>query len=78
MLSMGLGEWLATNVKAKQWDVEIERERREVREMPAAEEEEIYEIFDEFAIPRESVKPIVECLRVDEDRVEAFYDALRK
>ncbi|KAF2665216.1 DUF125-domain-containing protein [Microthyrium microscopicum] len=68
MISMGLGEWLSTNTKAKQWDVEIERERREVRECPKAEEEEIYEIFDEYAIPREDVQPIVEHLKRDPEK----------
>jgi hypothetical protein len=68
MISMGLGEWLSNNVKAKQWDVEIERERREVRDMPEAEEEEIYDIFDEFEIPREDVAPIVARLRSDPEK----------
>jgi vacuolar iron transporter family protein len=65
MLSMGLGEYLSSNTKAKQWDIEYAREKREVREMPHEEEEEIFEIFDEYDIPRESVIPIVEALKRD-------------
>jgi hypothetical protein len=65
MLSMGLGEYLSSNTKAKQWDIEYAREEREVREMPHEEEEEIFEIFDEYDIPRESVIPIVEALKKD-------------
>jgi len=65
MLSMGLGEYLSTNTKAKQWQIEYDRETREVEEMPQAEEEEIYDIFDEYRIPRASVYPIVQELKKD-------------
>jgi hypothetical protein len=65
MLSMGLGEYLSTNTKEKQWKIEYDREQREVVEKPADEEEEIYEIFDEYRIPRASVQPIVEELKKD-------------
>jgi vacuolar iron transporter family protein len=65
MLSMGLGEYLSTNTKAKQFQIEYEREKREIVEMPEAEEAEIYEIFDEYQIPHENVKPIVEHLKKD-------------
>jgi vacuolar iron transporter family protein len=65
MLSMGLGEYLSSNTKAKHWDVEYAREQREVREMPHEEEEEIYEIFDEYDIPRNHVTPIVDALKRD-------------
>jgi VIT1/CCC1 family predicted Fe2+/Mn2+ transporter len=66
MLSMGLGEYLSASTRAKQWDVEYARETREVREMPAAEEEEIYEIFEPFGIERQYVRPIVDRLKTDE------------
>lgn len=65
MLSMGLGEYLSSNTKAKQWQIEYDREKREVIEMPHEEEEEIYEIFDEYRIPRASVYPIVQELKKD-------------
>jgi len=65
MLSMGLGEYLSANTKAKQWQIEYDREKREVIEMPHEEEEEIYEIFDEYRIPRASVYPIVQELKKD-------------
>ena len=65
MLSMGLGEYLSSNTKANHWEVEYAREQREVRENPLEEEEEIYEIFDEYEIPREDAKPIVESLKRD-------------
>jgi vacuolar iron transporter family protein len=65
MLSMGLGEYLSSTTKAKQWDIEYAREQREVREVPQEEEEEIYAIFDEYDIPRENVTPILEALKKD-------------
>jgi len=65
MLSMGLGEYLSSNTKANHWEVEYAREQREVRENPLEEEEEIYEIFDEYDIPREDVRPILENLKKD-------------
>jgi hypothetical protein len=65
MLSMGLGEYLSSNTKAKQWQIEYDRETREVKEMPHEEEEEIYDIFDEYRIPRSSVSPIVQELKKD-------------
>jgi len=62
---MGLGEYLSSNTKANHWEVEYAREQREVRENPLEEEEEIYEIFDEYDIPRQDAKPIVESLKRD-------------
>jgi VIT1/CCC1 family predicted Fe2+/Mn2+ transporter len=68
MISMGLGQWLSSNTTAKQWDIELERERREVIEQPLAEEREIYEIFEPYNIPPETVKPIVEHLMQDPEQ----------
>jgi len=65
MISMGLGEYLSTNTKAKQWQIEYDREQREIVEMPHEEEEEIYEIFEQYRIPRVSVYPIVQELKKD-------------
>ncbi|KAF2029545.1 DUF125-domain-containing protein [Setomelanomma holmii] len=66
-ISMGLGAWLAAKTEATHFEVEEARERREVREMPGAEEEEIYEVFGKYSIPRANVSPIVEALKKDED-----------
>lgn len=64
---MGLGAYLAAVTESKTYEVEEARERREVEEMPAAEEEEIYEIFDEYNLPRETIRPVVEALRQDKE-----------
>ncbi|EME82964.1 uncharacterized protein MYCFIDRAFT_137140 [Pseudocercospora fijiensis CIRAD86] len=66
-ISMGLGAYLAAVTDQKHYEVEEERERREVAECAAAEEEEIYEIFDQYGIARTSVVPVVDCLKKDVD-----------
>lgn len=66
-ISMGLGAWLAAKTEEKHYLVEEAREKHEVRNMPQAEEEEIYEIFYQYGIPRASVEPLVECLKKDEE-----------
>jgi VIT1/CCC1 family predicted Fe2+/Mn2+ transporter len=66
-ISMGLGAYLAAVTERKHYMVEEVRERREVREKPAAEEEEIYDIFQQYGIGRDAAKGMVECLKLDED-----------
>jgi hypothetical protein len=64
---MGLGAWLAAETERERYAVEEQRERREVRDMPEAEEEEIYEIFIEYGVNRDAIKPVVQALRANED-----------
>lgn len=64
---MGLGAWLAAMTERKHYQVEEQRERQEVRDMPEAEEEEIYEVFDTYGIGREAVTPLVTQLKGNED-----------
>ncbi|KAF2265864.1 DUF125-domain-containing protein [Lojkania enalia] len=71
-ISMGLGAYLAALTEAKHYVVEEKRERREVEECPVREEEEIYEIFEEFHIHKEVVRPLVECLKSDKDAWVGF------
>jgi len=59
---MGLGAWLAAITDRKQYQVEEKKQRRAIREKPAAEEEEIYEIFDEYNIGRTTITPVVDQL----------------
>lgn len=67
MISMGLGAWLGSVTETKHYEVELEREYREVREQPRREEEEIYEILEKYRIPRELVVPIVDGFKKDHD-----------
>lgn len=66
-ISMGLGAYLAALTDAKHYAVEELRERREVEDCPATEEEEIYEIFDEYGIARSAVRPLVDSLKADKE-----------
>jgi len=59
---MGLGAWLAAITDRKQYQVEEKRQRRGIREKPAAREEEIYELFDEYNLGRTTVTPLVDQL----------------
>ncbi|KAK3116951.1 Protein ccc1 [Teratosphaeriaceae sp. CCFEE 6253] len=66
-LSMGLGAYLAAVTEMKHYEVEELRERAEVKEKPKAEEEEIYEIFEQYGIARTQSKGVVEGLKANED-----------
>jgi len=59
---MGLGAWLAAITDRKQYQVVEKRQRRAIREKPAAGEEEIYELFDEYNLGRTTVTPLVDQL----------------
>ncbi|KAE9962604.1 hypothetical protein BLS_000123 [Venturia inaequalis] len=66
-ISMGLGAWLAVESDKNAYYVEEARERLEVQNCPDKEEEEIYEIFEQYHISRESSKGVVEALKVNPD-----------
>jgi len=64
---MGLGAWLAAESDRKAYYVEEARERQEVEDCPDKEEEEIYEIFDQYHISREASRGVVEALKMNKD-----------
>jgi vacuolar iron transporter family protein len=66
-ISMGIGALLASMTDRKHYQVEEARERQEVKEKPAAEEDEIYEIFEKYGIERNESRGIVEGLKANED-----------
>ena len=66
-ISMGLGAFLAARTDRKHYEVEEKRERQEVKECPAAEEEEIYDIFNQYGIARTATAEVVKSLKEDED-----------
>lgn len=66
-ISMGLGAWLAAESDRKSYYVEEARERQEVEDCPDKEEEEIYEIFDQYHISRDASRGVVEALKVNKD-----------
>jgi hypothetical protein len=59
---MGLGAWLAAITDRKEFEVQEKRESRAIRAKPAAGEEEIYEVFDDYNIPRTSLMPLADHL----------------
>lgn len=66
-ISMGVGAFLASITDRKHYQVEEERERREVREEPAAEEAEIHEILEKYGVGRNASQAVVEDLKANED-----------
>ncbi|KAK5121113.1 hypothetical protein LTR85_005597 [Meristemomyces frigidus] len=66
-ISMGLGAWLAAVTEKKHYEVEEQRERKEVKESPRAEEDEIYEIFEQYGIARGEARGVVDGLKANED-----------
>jgi VIT1/CCC1 family predicted Fe2+/Mn2+ transporter len=56
-ISMGLSSYLAASTDAKQYAVEMLRERKEIETVPWQEEQEIYNIFREYGI-----EPIHACM----------------
>jgi vacuolar iron transporter family protein len=62
-IAMGLGGYLAARGDAEHYASEKLREEREVVERTRDEEEEIYEIFEQYAVPRASAAPVLEALK---------------
>ncbi|MER3481446.1 MAG: iron transporter [Meiothermus sp.] len=49
-IAMGLGGYLAARGEADHYQAELERERREVRELPQAEAEEVRQVFRDYGL----------------------------
>ncbi len=62
-IAMGLGGYLAARGDAEHYDAERLREEREIIERTRDEEEEIYEIFEQYAVDRAASAPVVAALR---------------
>jgi VIT1/CCC1 family predicted Fe2+/Mn2+ transporter len=62
-IAMGLGGYLAARGDAEHYVSERLREEREVIERTHDEEEEIYEIFEQYAVDRTSATPVLEALK---------------
>jgi VIT1/CCC1 family predicted Fe2+/Mn2+ transporter len=60
---MGLGGYLAARGDAEHYVSEKQREEREIVERTHDEEEEIYEIFEQYSVPRSSAAPVLESLK---------------
>ncbi len=62
-IAMGLGGYLAARGDAEHFVSERLREQREVVERVQDEEEEIYEIFEQYSVDRESATPVLQALK---------------
>ncbi|MGA1983905.1 MAG: VIT1/CCC1 transporter family protein [Acidobacteriaceae bacterium] len=58
-IAMGLGGYLAARGDAEHYASELKREQTEVVTRPDDEAEEIYQIFDQYAVPREAAAPVL-------------------
>jgi len=62
-IAMGLGGFLAAQGDAEHYRSERLREEREIVERTRDEEEEIYEIFEEYGVDRVESGPVLEALK---------------
>ncbi len=62
-IAMGLGGFLAAQGDAEHYASERLREEREIVERPQDEEEEIYEIFEQYGVERGEGEPVLEALK---------------
>jgi vacuolar iron transporter family protein len=62
-IAMGLGGYLAAQGDAEHYTNERLREEREIVERTRDEEEEIYEIFEQYGVERSESAPVLEALK---------------
>lgn len=62
-IAMGLGGYLAARGDAEHYVSERQREEREIVDRTHDEEEEIYEIFDQYSVDRASAAPVLAALK---------------
>ncbi len=62
-IAMGLGGYLAARGDAEHYASERLREEREIVERVRDEEEEIYEIFEQYSVDRHAATPVLEALK---------------
>jgi len=67
-IAMGLGGYLAARTDAEHYESELEREKREIIELPEKEEEEVAEIFREYDLEEEQIQGIVASLKKHPDK----------
>jgi VIT1/CCC1 family predicted Fe2+/Mn2+ transporter len=74
-IAMGLGGYLAARGDAEHYASELKREQIEVITRPDDEAEEIYQIFDQYAVPREVAAPVLAALQQNH---EAYVDFMMR
>jgi vacuolar iron transporter family protein len=74
-IAMGLGGYLAAQGDAEHYASERLREEREIVERTRDEEEEIYEIFEQYGVERSESLPVLEALK---RRPQAWVDFMMR
>ena len=64
-IAMGLGGFLAARGDAEHFRSELHREQTEIVTRPDDEAEEIYDIFAQYAVPREAAAPVLHALQAN-------------
>jgi VIT1/CCC1 family predicted Fe2+/Mn2+ transporter len=74
-IAMGLGGYLASRGDTEHYASERRREQQEVIHRPADEEAEIYEIFENYGVDKESATPVLRSLQANP---EAYVDFMMR
>ena len=74
-IAMGLGGYLAARGDSEHYSSELLREQNEIVTRPHDEAEEIYEIFEQYSVPREAATPVLEALQKNP---KAFVDFMMR
>lgn len=67
-IAMGLGGYLAARTDREHYSSELERERREIIEVPDREREEVADILREWNFPEQTMDSAVDAICEDPDR----------
>ncbi|GGJ13170.1 hypothetical protein GCM10010885_23080 [Alicyclobacillus cellulosilyticus] len=67
-IAMGLGGYLAAKTDREHYFAELERERREVAELPDREREEVADVLRGWGVPEARVPSLVEAITQDRDK----------
>lgn len=67
-IAMGLGGFLAARTDHEHYESELEREKREIIELPEREAEEVAEIFREYNLEENQIQSIIATLKKQPDK----------
>lgn len=71
-IAMGLGGYMAAKSEADTWTSEMEREGREVDDIPDVEQEEVRKVFREYGIEGEALEAATSAVCADKERWVRF------
>lgn len=67
-IAMGLGGYLAARTEREHYLSELEREKREIKELPVREKQEVIDILSEWGFEEKSLESAVNTIIKDDDR----------